>query len=306
MFLYKKDKKGHLKQVKQVPFKLEKNVQQIFEDNLDEIMGLQFIDTEYVVKDKRFDTVAFDEQNKSFVIIEYKRDKSTSVVDQGMTYLYLMLQNKSQFVLDYNNKFGKQLTVNNVDWTQSRIVFVASSFNDFQQTSSLFDNLAIELWEAKQFEDGHLLIGPLPKKDTISMPIPKTPNTKSASVIAAVSSVVKPITEETLLQAANDSIKELYANYRRSILALDDSLEIKPNKLYVVFKQQGKNKVDIEIHKNYLLLYVNAKYGQLDDSKSLFENCSNIGHWGNGDYRIKLTDDKYLQYVLSVIKQVLK
>ena len=66
-----------------MPFKLEKNVQQLFEDNLNEIMGLQFVDTEYAVKDKRFDTVAFDEQNKSFVIIEYKRDKSTSVVDQG-------------------------------------------------------------------------------------------------------------------------------------------------------------------------------------------------------------------------------
>ena len=40
MFLYNKDKKGHLKQVKQVPFKLEKNVQQIFEDNLHQVAEL--------------------------------------------------------------------------------------------------------------------------------------------------------------------------------------------------------------------------------------------------------------------------
>ena len=306
MLLYNKDKKGQLKHIKPTAFVLEKNIQKIFEDNLDEIMGLQFVDTEYVVKNKRFDTVAFDEKTKSFVIIEYKRDKSASVIDQGMTYLYLMLQNKSQFVLDYNNKFKKRFNINDIDWSQSRVVFVASSFNDFQQTSALFSDLAIELWTAKQFEDGRFLIGPLPKDDNITMPVPKTQKVKHTSIVAKVSAEIKPATESALLEGSDENIQELYELYKDEILLLANDIEVKPTKLYIGFKQYGKNKVDIEIHKKKIVLYVNVKSGQLDDPKNLFEDCSTIGTWGNGDYRITLTNDKIIKYILSVIQQAFK
>jgi hypothetical protein len=43
----------------------------------------------------RIDTLAFDNESKAFVIIEYKKDRNFSVVDQGMAYLNLMLNKKS-------------------------------------------------------------------------------------------------------------------------------------------------------------------------------------------------------------------
>jgi hypothetical protein len=42
----------------------------------------------------RIDTFAFDNESKAFVIIEYKKDRNFSVVDQGLAYLNLMLNNK--------------------------------------------------------------------------------------------------------------------------------------------------------------------------------------------------------------------
>lgn len=93
---------GKLQEVKEKPFRLEKDIQTLFETNLMDIMGLMMVKSEFVIKNKRIDTLAFDAQNKAFVIIEYKRDKNFSVIDQGFAYLSLMLENKSDFILEYN------------------------------------------------------------------------------------------------------------------------------------------------------------------------------------------------------------
>jgi RecB family endonuclease NucS len=74
-----------LVQVKEKPFKLEREIQSIFESNLQNIMGLLFVKSEFTIKNKRIDTLAYDKQTNAFIIIEYKRDKNYSVVDQGLT-----------------------------------------------------------------------------------------------------------------------------------------------------------------------------------------------------------------------------
>jgi RecB family endonuclease NucS len=65
-------------------------------------MGLQLVKSEFAIKSKRIDSLAFDRQTNEFIIIEYKKDKNYSVVDQGLTYLNLMLQNKAELILTYN------------------------------------------------------------------------------------------------------------------------------------------------------------------------------------------------------------
>lgn len=100
--LYKISK--NLEPLKETPFKKERELQNIFEANLPQIMGLMLVKSEFVIKNKRVDTLAFDQESKAFVIIEYKRDRNSSVVDQGFTYLSLMLQNKADFILEYNEQ----------------------------------------------------------------------------------------------------------------------------------------------------------------------------------------------------------
>ena len=101
MILYN-NTSSKLNQVKEKPFKLEKEIQNIFENNLHEVMGLELVKSEFAIKNKRIDSLAYDKQTNAFIIIEYKRDKNYSVVDQGLTYLNLMLQNKAEFILTYN------------------------------------------------------------------------------------------------------------------------------------------------------------------------------------------------------------
>jgi len=74
-------------------FKLEKEIQTLVETNLNELFSLEFVRSEFSLKTFRIDTLGYDKENKSFVIVEYKRERNFSVIDQGYTYLSLMLNN---------------------------------------------------------------------------------------------------------------------------------------------------------------------------------------------------------------------
>ncbi|WP_240704095.1 PDDEXK family nuclease [Porphyromonas levii] len=54
--------------IKEKPFKLEKEIQNIVEKNLQELLGLDFIKTEFSIGSFRIDSLAFDLEKKSFVI----------------------------------------------------------------------------------------------------------------------------------------------------------------------------------------------------------------------------------------------
>ena len=70
------------------------------------MINLEFIETKFQVSNFRIDTLAFDKEANTFIIIEYKNNKNNSVIYQGYTYLYTMLNHKDDFVLKYSNKFN--------------------------------------------------------------------------------------------------------------------------------------------------------------------------------------------------------
>ena len=51
---------------KEVQFDLEKDIQQIVENNLAELFNLEFVQSEFRVDDKRIDTLGFDPESNSF------------------------------------------------------------------------------------------------------------------------------------------------------------------------------------------------------------------------------------------------
>ncbi len=98
MALFRKSN-NKLTRLVQKKVNLEKDIQTITEQNLETVFGLQLVASEFQLNSLRIDTLAFDDETKSFVIIEYKKIRSFSVVDQGFAYLSLMLNNKADFIL---------------------------------------------------------------------------------------------------------------------------------------------------------------------------------------------------------------
>src|SRR5690606_9578959 len=114
---------------------------------------LEFIKSEFSLNNFRIDTLAFDKDASSFVIIEYKRDKNFSVIDQGYAYLSLMLNNKADFILEFNETQKNTLRRDDVDWSQSKVMFVSPSFTSYQREAINFKDLPIELWEIKRYNN---------------------------------------------------------------------------------------------------------------------------------------------------------
>ncbi|MEN8367612.1 DUF5655 domain-containing protein [Acinetobacter bereziniae] len=297
-------KSNELFELIEEPFRLEKEIQTLFEQNLSDFTGLEFVKSEFVIKSNRIDTLAYDAESSAFVIIEYKRERNYSVVDQGVSYLNLMLDYKADFVLEYNENQNKNLKRQDVDWSQSRIIFVSPSFTDFQKQSTNFKDLGIELWEIKRYQDGIISINPLQKAK--SAPSIKQVQKVESEEIQKITKEIQQYDEDYHLADKSDDIKELYEQFRDSILNLASNLETNPKKLYIGFKKQKRNIVYIEIQKKVLRITLNAKIGQLDDPKGICRDVSNIEHWGVGDYQIDVSDSENLEYILSLIKQLVK
>jgi len=138
-------------------FLLEREIQKLTETNLQEIFELDFVKTEFELHGLRIDTLAFDKKSNAFVIIEYNKDRNFFVIDQGVAYLNLMHNNKADFVLEYNKRSTHQLNRKDVDWSQSRIIFVSSALMKNQQYPRGFKDLGVELWEVHKYTNN--LIG---------------------------------------------------------------------------------------------------------------------------------------------------
>jgi predicted transport protein len=302
MNLYHSTNNNSISILKENPFRLEREIQNIFEENLHEIMGLQLVKSEFSIKNKRIDTLAFDKQSQAFIIIEYKRDKNYSVVDQGLTYLNIMLQNRAEFILTYNETLNETLHSKDVDWTQSRVAFVSPSFTENQISASDFKDLGIELWEVKQFENNILSVNSIKKSSAAQSIKPLLENNES---FKEVKENIKVYTEEDHYKNGSDATIELYEKFKSSILNLADNIEIIPQKFYIAFKK-GSNITDIEMQKKAIKIFINAKFGSINDPKNIAKDVSNIGHRGNGEYQLQIENDNDLEYIMSLIKQVIK
>jgi len=292
-----------LKEIAEKAFKLEREIQRVFEENLNTIMGLELVKTECTIKNKRIDTLAFDSQSKAFIIIEYKRDKNISVIDQGFTYLSLMLENKADFIIEYNECLGAKLKREEVDWSQTRVAFVSTSFTDNQIQATNFKDIAIELWEVKQYENNTISISQIKKSKSAES---IKPLTQQNLTLKTVTDEIKVYTEDEHLNNASEETAELYEKFKGAILNLADGIDVKFGKLYISFKKEKRNIVDIVVQKKALKIFINAKWGELNDTRKIAENVTNVGHWGNGDYQIQIGNDKDIEYIMSLIKELLQ
>jgi len=293
-----------LKSVSSNNFKLEKDIQNLIENNLDELFKLQFVKSELTIKNFRIDTLCYDKVNKSFIIIEYKKDRNFSVIDQGYTYMSLMLNNKSDFILEYNENCNGSLKRDDVDWTQSKVIFVSPHFTEYQKHSINFKDVPFELWEIKKYENN--FIGLIQHKTTSNESI-STISENPEDVVSKVTREVKVYSEDYHFSTKNisDEVKELYQLLKQRILNLED-VEIIPRKQYICFSRKT-NFVDIEVQNKNLKLFINLKKGELEDPKESTRDISTlIGHNGNGDYEVKLYNEDELDYIMFLINQSYK
>jgi len=296
-------KNKRLEQLEPEPFNLEKDIQSLIEENCNEIFNLRFVKTEFSIQNYRIDSLCFDEDNKSFVIVEYKKNHSYSVIDQGFSYLSTMLNNKADFVLEFNESTGENLKREEVDWSQSRVIFVSPSFNTFQKGSVNFKDIPFELWEIKKYNNGLIGLNQISSKSKESIKTVKKTQQK-------VLSEVKVNEESSLLDKTNANIQQLYEDIKGVASGWDDfNFRVKTS--YIAFFRGNKAKIFLNIQKSkikiHLLRRVDYKGNvnstpvryEIDDPKSIFELKKNEY---KEIYEYNMKNDNNFDYVMMVLK----
>jgi len=304
---------GMLTPIEKDSFNLEKDIQSLIESNMEALFGLEFVSSEFSVSEFRLDSLAYDEQSNAFVIVEYKKGHSYSVVDQGYSYLSVMLNNKADFILEYNERTGKQLKRNDIDWTSSRVLFVSPSFNAYQRNSVNFRDVPFELWEIRKFEGGLISLEQLLASSSES--IESISGTNPNSVIKKVATEVKVSSEEELTSGLSSDLMKVWTAFRSRLLELP-STSINTTQNYVSIKYEGTALLYVRFRKKELVceivrgnVYpdgkVRRKFFDLDDPK----NVSGVRDWTwkSGikgsvyNFSVKALDE--LDYRMYLVKQ---
>ena len=290
-----------LEPIRKVEFKYERELQKLTEENLEELFGLKFVASEFQLDNLRIDTLAFNEETKSFVIIEYKKGKNYSVIDQGYSYLSLLLNNKAEFVLKYNQKFNKNYGKEDIDFSQTIVMFIAPNYTTYQLKSIEFNDLAFELWKVTKFNNNTVLydsINVSENKASIKEVSSSQPNT----VKAKVNKEIRKYTIDDVFVKRPHMI-DFFNVVKEKIEDEFDEVIIKATKLYIVFKVNNKIFMSIEPMSQYLKFWINMPVGKLKDPENKTRDVSQIGHHGVGNYEINLNPKDDLYYFMSLIKQ---
>jgi len=299
-YLFLKQNKNKLKELGEKDFRLEKEIQDITESNLKEIFGLEFIKSEFIIQNFSIDTLAFDKEKNSFVLIEYKRGQSFSVIDQGYAYLAAALAHQSDLVLEYNEFKNANLHRKDVDWTQTKVIFIAPSFTSYQEGAINFKDLPIDLWQISNFENNLILynqIKPLGASGSIK-------SISKSKILKEISEKVKPYSiEEHLENYGSSKTKELFKIIHEEIKELDDGIEIKPFKKSVNYIINGKQFVALGIQKESIRIYLVVDEKFFQDPQKRTRDISEIGRVtaGNRDFNAK--NEKDIKYAMRLIKQ---
>lgn len=114
---------------------------------------------------------------------------------------------------------------------------------------------------------------------------------------------IKVYSEENHLINVSKNIIFLYNHLKNNILSLSNQIQLEPRKKYIAFIHDDKEFIDIVIWKTSIDIFLNLKNGNLNDPKEIAKDVSNVGHWGNGDYSIKISNSSNFDYILLLIRQ---
>ncbi|WP_214829676.1 DUF5655 domain-containing protein [Exiguobacterium algae] len=262
---------------------IEKSLQQLFERNLEQLLGIRFVASEYSTgrtHGGRIDTLGLDENN-SPVIIEYKRSTNENVINQGLYYLDWLLDHQAEFELSILNQYGKEIS-NMIDWSNPRLVCIAGGFTKYDQHAVKQINRNIELYQYKYYDTGLLLLDLV--NATTAKPVVGTAEIGNTS--KTVSDYLKQATRES---------KDLFDSVVTYLMSLGDDVQENVTKHYIAYKRI-KNFACVEFHPSTqkILMYVKVDPDTVVLEQGFTRDMRGIGHFGTGDLEIVIyTSDDF-------------
>lgn len=280
---------------------LEKPLQNLIEANLEPLLGIRFLATEYSTGKThggRIDSLGLDENNCP-VILEYKRSVGENVINQGLFYLDWLMDHQAEFKLLVMDKLGKS-AADIIDWSAPRLVCVAADFTKYDGHAVQQINRNIELIRYRRFGEELLL---LELANATSggngKPVPQKP-AKDATEDVPAKSAPRDRSFAEWLPLLPPHLTELLASLEDYVGSLGDDVQRKELRLYLAFKRL-KNFATVVAQKNRLLIYLHLNPQDVGPLPTIGRDVSQQGHWGTGDLELSLTSQADLETAKPLI-----
>lgn len=268
---------------------VEKSLQALFEKNLETLLGVRFLATEYstgAVHGGRIDTLGIDEDG-SPVIIEYKRSTNENVINQGLFYLDWLMDHKKEFQWLVLDVLGKEVA-DKVEWAAPRLVCIAGDFTKYDGHAVKQINRSIELIRYRRFGADLLMI------ELVHNPRVAAKPSGSEAAVAATSKSGAPAKDPYLSQRidyrlgnASPDLREIWDSVTDFLMSLGDDVQMKEVKLYVAFKRI-KNFVCLEIYPQTktVTAFLKLNPDTVALEPGFTRDVRKIGHFGTGDLEV--------------------
>ena len=118
--------------------------------------------------------------------VRHKSEGTTHAENRLMTVEAVAWCKRSSDNIDKNVDAGPNTLKRHVEWSQSRVLFVAPEFTKYQQYAIGFKNLGIQLWEIRKYKNGIVTFNevksPL-KKESLASIIKSNPDARKVSEV---------------------------------------------------------------------------------------------------------------------------
>lgn len=263
---------------------LEKSLQLTFEKNLESLLGVRFLASEFITEGGRMDTLGIDE-NGTPVIIEYKRSSNENVINQGLFYLNWLMGHRKDFEWLVLQRFGMD-EAKKVDWSGPRLICIAGDFTKYDEHAVRQMNRNIDLIRYRKFEGDLLLL------EQLTSTTASAGDQASGSVAGSVSGKAKYKSVTQQIEEAPPELRSRYDLLHAYLTALGDDVTVKPTEFYVGFRRI-KNFVCVEVRKQIgkVLIFARVDPMTISLEPGFTRDVRKIGHYGTGDLEITLTSD---------------
>jgi predicted transport protein len=275
-------------------------IRNLFALNLETIMEIRFLKTEYYMANRfgesgRVDVIGID-YDMCPAILEFKKDNKNDITSQADFYGDLLLSNKFEFI-DFLNDIFPKLYPNipvpkkeEINWDATRRICVAANFSKYEiSTVRRKDELGLELISYKLLSDTQLIV------DFHSFPNLKTIRSSKG---------IKPNGDQgnERLQDENWPGYKFYIQLIKFLEELDDNLFLEPLASYIKVKLGSQRFFAIQAMKKDLQISLNFKdKTKVDYSLGCVEDTSNKANYGQGHTTIKINSQRDLEIAKEIL-----
>jgi predicted transport protein len=278
---------------------IEKSVQTLFEKNLEALLGVRFLASEFTTTHGgRVDSLGLDE-NGCPVILEYKRASNENVVNQGLFYLDWLMDHRKDFQWLVLEKLGKP-AADKVDWSAPRLICIAGDFNRYDEHSVKQMQRNIELIRYRRFGSDLLMLDLVATKAVkagigMAKDLPAIDDTITANKYKTIS---------TTMTELDDDMEDRFEALRAFVTALGDDVQETILKFYIAYKRI-KNFACVEFRptNGKILIYVKLDPAEVSLEPGFTRDASAVGHYGTGDLEITLAKPEDLERAKPLLQE---